>query len=205
MLDYPTSNTALVLVDPFNDFLSRRGKGWPMAGKVIKKVGLISNLQNLAEASRNAGWQIVYAPHHQHRKGSFSERRYKHPSQILQGITQIFKRDAFGSKYYPTLKPLNGDIIASEHDCSSGFTGTDLHEKLQEKSITHVVLAGLLSNTCIESTARSALDLGYHVTLLTDGTAAWSEEDHRAAVDLNYPHLAHALSTTDQFISNLQQ
>jgi nicotinamidase-related amidase len=205
MLDYPTSNTALVLVDPFNDFLSRRGKGWPIAGKVIKKVGLISNLQNLAEASRNAGWQIVFAPHHQHRKGSFSERRYKHPSQILQGITRIFQRDAFGSKFYPTLKPLSGDIIASEHDCSSGFTGTDLHEKLQEKSITHVVLAGLLSNTCIESTARSALDLGYHVTLLTDATAAWSEEDHRAAVDLNYPHLAHALSTTDQFISNLQQ
>jgi ureidoacrylate peracid hydrolase len=201
MLDYPTSNTALVLVDPLNEFLSRRGMAWPIVGKVAKQVDLISNMQNLTESSRKAGWQIAFAPHHRHHKDSFSERKYLHPSQILQRILKGFRRGGFGSRYYPTLQPINGDIIASEHDCSSGFTGTDLHEKLQEKSITHVVLAGLLSNTCIESTARSALDLGYHVTLLTDAVAAWSEEDHRAAVDLNYPHLAHIMSTTDQLIS----
>jgi len=202
-VEYPSKNTALILVDPYNDFMSSKGKAWPMVKKVTKQVNLIAHMEAITERCREQGWVIAYAPHHRFKKGSFSDRKYLHPSQILQKMSASFKADSFGSEFYESVQPHEGDIISSEHDCSSGFTGTDLHEQLKQKEVTHVVLAGFLSNTCIESTARSALDLGYHVTLLKDAVSAWSPEDHKAAVDVNYPLLAHRLTNTDDFLTGL--
>ncbi len=199
-MEYPSKNTALILVDPYNDFMSPKGKAWPLASKVTKEVNLIEHMQAITQRCRQQGWTIAYAPHHRFKKGSFSERKYLHPSQILQQKSASFKADSFGSEFYPSLSPQAGDTISSEHDCSSGFTGTNLHEQLSNKGITHVVLAGFLSNTCIESTARSAIDLGYHVTLLDDAVSAWSPVDHKAAVEVNYPLLAHRLTNTRNFL-----
>jgi len=201
---YSTDSTAIILVDPYNDFLSTRGKAWPLVSKVAKDNGLLGNLQLLLAVGRELGITIAFAPHHRYRKGSFKDRKYKHPSQVLQSLTHSFKSGGFGSRFHPLFVPRAIDIVASEHDCSSGFTGTDLHEKLQEKSVTHVILAGLLSNTCIESTARSAIDLGYHVTLLEDAVAAWSPEDHEAAVKFSYPKISHALMKTSELVIRLK-
>lgn len=200
---YPES-TAIILVCPYNDFLSARGKAWPLVSKVAKDVNLLANLETLVAAGRELGMTIAYAPHHRYKRGSFEDRKYKHPSQVLQTLTHSFKAGGFGSRFYHPIAPREADIVASEHDCSSGFTGTDLHEKLQEANVTHVILAGLLSNTCIEATARSAIDLGYHVTLLEDAVAAWSPEDHEAAVKYHYPKISHAFMKTSELLSRLR-
>ena len=196
---YPKNNTALLLVDPYNDFMSKEGKAWPLVRTVTKQVNLHEHMKMVMKTCRAQGWPVFYAPHHQYREGSFSDRKYLHPSQYLQGLGESFKANDFGSEFYSGFEPKEGDVVASQHDCSSGFTGTNLHEKLQEKAITHVIIIGFLSNTCIESTARSALDLGYHVTLLTDAVAAWTSRDHEAAVKYNYPHLANHLTDTKSF------
>jgi len=201
---YPAEATAIILVCPYNDFLSARGKAWPLVSKVAKDVNLLANLESLLAAGRALGITIAYAPHHRYKPGSFKDRKYKHPSQVLQTLTHSFKAGGFGSRFYPPLKPREADIVASEHDCSSGFTGTDLHAKLQEANVTHVILAGLLSNTCIEATARSAIDLGYHVTLLEDAVAAWSPEDHEAAVKFHYPKISHAFMKTSDLVVQLR-
>jgi len=60
---------------------------------------------------------------------------------------------------------------------------------LKQKGITQVIVVGLLANTCIESTARFAMELGYHVTLVRDATAAFSHEMMHAAHELNGPTL----------------
>jgi len=202
-VEYPSKNTALILVDPLNDFISPLGKAWPIARTVMKKVNLIEHMQAITERCRDEGWVIAFAPHHRYKKGSFADRKYLHPSQIIQKRTLGFKANGFGGKFHPKFVPKEGDIISSEHDCSSGFTGTNLHEQLQQKGVTHVVLAGFLSNTCIESTARSAIDLGYHVTLLDDAVSAWTVKDHAAAIEVNYPLLAHNLTNTQNFLSSL--
>jgi len=72
---------------------------------------------------------------------------------------------------------------------------------LKQQGITHVVVTGLLANTCIESTARFAMELGYHVTLVRDATAAFSKEMMRAAHDLNGPTFAHAITTTAELLA----
>jgi nicotinamidase-related amidase len=66
-----------------------------------------------------------------------------------------------------------------------------------------VVIVGLLANTCIESTARFAMELGYHVTLVHDATAAFSHEMMHAAHELNGPTYAHSIMTTAEVIAAL--
>ena len=71
----------------------------------------------------------------------------------------------------------------------------------EQHGISHVILAGLLANTCIESTGRYAMELGYHVTLLSDATAAFTPEMMHAAHALNGPTFAHAILKIEALIA----
>jgi nicotinamidase-related amidase len=66
-----------------------------------------------------------------------------------------------------------------------------------------VIVVGLLANTCIESTARFAMELGYHVTLVRDATAAFTHDMMHAAHDLNGPTYAHSILTTTKVMAAL--
>jgi nicotinamidase-related amidase len=58
----------------------------------------------------------------------------------------------------------------------SGFVNTDLDAQLKHRGIEKIILVGMLANTCIESTARFGMELGYHVILISDATAAFSQD-----------------------------
>lgn len=64
-----------------------------------------------------------------------------------------------------------------------------------------MVTVGLLANTCIESTSRYAMELGYHVTLVRGATAAWTREMLHAAHELNGPSYAHAIVNADEIVT----
>lgn len=66
-----------------------------------------------------------------------------------------------------------------------------------------MIVIGLLANTCIESTSRFSTELGYHVTLVKDATAAFTEEMMRAAHELNGPTFAHRILTTAELVAAL--
>jgi nicotinamidase-related amidase len=202
---YPDNQTAILLVDPYKDFLSSRGQAWPLLRTVAKQVNLIENLKNLIKTGRDQGLPIFYAMHLKYRPGNYDDLKYLSPSQAGIKFAKTFKADSFGSEFHPDFVPESEDVIASEHACTSGFGDTDLHEKLQEKGISHLIIVGLLSNTCIESTARSAVDLNYHVTLVTDAVASWTPKDHQAAVEFSYPHIGHIVTTTEKLIRTLAQ
>ena len=61
---------------------------------------------------------------------------------------------------------------------------------------------GLVANTCVESTGRFAMELGYHVTMVKDATAAFTKEGAQAA-EVNAPTYAHAVLTTAQVLEAL--
>ena len=58
----------------------------------------------------------------------------------------------------------------------SGFANTDLDAQLKQRGLEKLILVGLVANTCVESTARFCMELGCHVTLIKDATAAFSPE-----------------------------
>ena len=62
--DYIGEKTGLLLVDPYNDFLSPAGKLWPQAKEVAEEVNLLSNLKSIVDVARRSGIRIFFVPHH---------------------------------------------------------------------------------------------------------------------------------------------
>ncbi|MEX3813925.1 isochorismatase family cysteine hydrolase [Paraburkholderia sp. BR13439] len=200
---YSAKSTALLLVDPYNDFLSEGGKVWPFIKDIAHEVRLLDNLRAIQKAVRDAGIQVVIVPHRRWQPGDYECWCHPSPSQqkIMQG--HHFARGEWGGDWHPEFAPQPGDIVAQEHWGSSGFANTDLDFQLKQHGITHIVVVGLLANTCIEATARYATELGYHVTLVKDATAALKREMMRAAHELNGPTYAHNIVSARELIAAL--
>lgn len=201
---YAKDPTALLLVDPYNDFLSEGGKIWPRLRSIAEDVRLIENMKAIVSAVRAAGIRVVIAPHRRWEPGDYEDWDHPNPTQRAIMRSHSFARGEWGGDWHPDFAPQPGDIVVKEHWSQSGFANTDLDMRLRQDRITHVILIGLLANTCIESTGRYAMELGYHVTLVRDATAAFSKEMMHAAHELNGPTYAHAILTTDQLLPLLQ-
>ncbi|MGY3555494.1 cysteine hydrolase family protein [Williamsia sp. R60] len=189
--------SALLVVDPLNDFVSRRGKGWPLLREVSGQVGLVDNLREAIASARGRGVPVVFAPHS--RASECGVHAHPTPNQDLMRLSRFF--DGFGGRFHPELAPAAGEFVATPHHVSSGFGGTDLHAHLQSIGTEHVVIGGLLTNTCIESTARHGVDLGYRVSVLADAVAAWTAADQDAALGGSLPLVVDELITTAEFAS----
>ncbi|MFF4750065.1 cysteine hydrolase [Streptomyces sp. NPDC002514] len=200
---YDPRRTAILLVDPYNDFLSEGGKIWPRIEPMATKVGLLDHLRSVITAARTAGIQVVFVPHRRWVPGDYETWDHPNPTQRRIMDQHNFARGTWGGQFHPDFQPQPGDVVAQEHWAQSGFANTDLDMQLKQHGITHVVLIGLLANTCIESTGRFAMELGYHVTLVSDATAAFLPEMLHAAHELNGPTFAHAILTTDQLVESV--
>ena len=200
---YPRERTALLLVDPYNDFLSEGGKIYPRLKSIADEVDLLDNLRRLDGAARAARIQVVIVPHRRWEPGDYEGWDHPNPSQRRIMEIHHFARGEWGGEWHPDFAPKPGDIVAREHWGQSGFANTDLDMRLKQRGITHVIVVGLLANTCIESTARFAMELGYHVTLVRDATAAFRPDMMHAAHELNGPTFAHAILTTTEVIAAL--
>ncbi|MDP3859778.1 MAG: isochorismatase family cysteine hydrolase [Stagnimonas sp.] len=193
---YDATRTALLFVDPYNDFLSEGGKLWPRLAEVANSVRLHDNLRALSSAVRAAGIPVFIVPHHRAEPDDFQGWDHPTPYQLGAAKVQIFAKGSWGGDWHPDFAPRPGDIVVKEHWGASGFANTDLDLLLKQKRISHVILVGLIANTCIECTGRFANELGYHVTLVRDATAAFSEAAMHAAHEINAPSYAHAVHTT---------
>jgi nicotinamidase-related amidase len=197
---YDPRRTAVLLIDPYNDFISEGGKLWPRLAPVATEVGLVDNLRTVTAVARGAGARLLIVPHRRWEPGDYESRHHPNPTQ--RGIMErhSFARGTWGGEFHPDLAPEPGDIVVHEHWAQSGFANTDLDFQLKQHGITHVVLIGVLANTCLEATGRFAMELGYHVTLVRDATAAFSPEMMYAAHELNGPTFAHAIRTTEELV-----
>ena len=198
---YPSKQTALLFVDPYNDFLSAGGKLWPLLEPVANEVSLLDNLRSITGAARAAGIKVFIVPHHRAKPDDFKSWHHATPYQLASAKMQVFAEGEWGGEWHPDFAPQVGDIIVKEHWNSSGFANTDLDVLLKQHQISRVIVIGLIANTCIETTARFAVELGYHVTLVRDATAAFSKEAMHAAHDINAPNFAHRVFTTAELLA----
>lgn len=203
-MTYDPSTTAILLVDPYNDFLSQEGKAWPLAKAVAEEVHLLDHLRAIMTAARSSGMKIFFVPHHRSEPGDIADWLHATPFQQQTSQNQVFAKDSWGGTFHEDFQPQPGDVVVHEHWASSGFANTDLDQQLKQHNIRRIVLIGMVANTCIEATGRYGSELGYHVTLVRDATAAFSHEAMHAAHDINGPTYAHAILTTDQLISQLE-
>jgi len=202
--DYVANRTALLLVDPYNDFLSDGGKLWPSVRPVAEQVDLLPHLCAIVEAARRTGVVVFYVPHRRWREGNYDGWRHPGPWQILTDRGSFFADGMWGGDWHPDLAPQPSDVMIKQHWGQNGFANTDLDFQLKQRGIEKIILVGLVANTCIESTARFGAELGYHVTLVRDATAAFSPEAMHAAHEINAPTFAHAVLTTEGVIAALE-
>lgn len=200
---YRPERTGLLLVDPYNDFLSDGGKLFPMLRDVADDVRLLDNLRASVGAARDAGIQVFYVPHRRWQPGDYDNWDHPNPTQRLIQQRHTFAKGTWGGEWHPDFVPQEGDIMIQEHWGQSGFANTDLDFQLKQQGVTHVIVVGLLANTCIESTSRFAMELGYHVTLVNDATAAFTREMMHAAHHLNGPTFAHEILKASELVAAL--
>lgn len=200
---YEPDRTGLLLVDPYNDFLAPEGKLWPFAQEVAESVNMLANLRASLDAARQAGVQIFFVPHRRWEPGDYTNWKHANPSQLAAARRQSFAKDTWGGTFHQDFQPHAGDIVIKEHWAQSGFANTDLDHQLKEHGVEKIILVGMLANTCIESTGRFGMELGYHVTLVQDATAAFSHEAMHAAHEINGPTYAHAILSASELVESL--
>src|SRR5262249_14965897 len=149
------------------------------------------------------GIRVFYALHHRYRPGDYESWKYIAPIQKAAWSRKTFEYGTWGAEVRSGLEPEPGDIVAQEHWCSSGFANTDLDLQFKRHGIHQLIVMGLIAHTCVESTVRHAIELGYEVTMVKDATASYSDEHMHAALEINIPNYATAILTAQEMVAAL--
>ncbi|MEV4945385.1 isochorismatase family protein [Streptomyces sp. NPDC053755] len=100
-----------------------------------------------------------------------------------------------GSDLVPA--PVHADDLVVVKRTIGGFQDTGLRDLLAERSVTTLVFGGIATNLGVESTARAACDLGYDLVFAEDAMTAFTAEEHRASVTLDFPRLGTVTTAAD--------
>jgi nicotinamidase-related amidase len=200
-LGFPSGATALLVIDPVNDFLSEGGAAWDLTKSTVEKNDVVASLRRTIEGARERGVPVIFGPM------AYTAEDYE--SEELQrrtGIGRImFERRMFlagswGADFHPDIQPTPEDIVLLPHKGTDVFE-TDLPGHLEELGITHLVICGMTANLCCESTGRHAAEHGYDVTFLSDAIGAENLPAYEASIHVNYPLIANTVLEVDEFLA----
>jgi nicotinamidase-related amidase len=201
MITYDKRRTALLVIDPYNDFISEGGKLWSRLKDVAEANGCVPHMLEILTVARTAGIRVFYALHHRYRPGDYETWRYIAPIQKAAWKSKVFELGTWGGEVRSEFAPQPGDIVALEHWGSSGFANTDLDLQLKRHGILQLIVVGLIAHTCVEATVRYAAELGYQVTVVRDATADYSGKEMSAALEINIPNYASAVLNTSEIVA----
>ncbi|EHK19732.1 uncharacterized protein TRIVIDRAFT_47120 [Trichoderma virens Gv29-8] len=199
--------TAVLLIDPLNDFLHPDGKIYGRLKESIDAADTVNNLQKFVKIARSNNIPIMYCQHKLFEEGQFEHWNHMTKSHFSIQQSKAFLAGSFGAEILKGLEPdrSNGDAIVSRHWNSSSFANTDLDYHLRQRDITHVVCAGMVANTCLEATARWAVEMGYHVTIISDATAGFSVQLKEAAENIIWPTIVDEVLNVDGWAEKLNK
>ena len=195
------NETAVVLIEYQNDFVSEGGALHGAVADVMTATNMLQNTADAAKQARDAGATIIHAPI------AFAEGYGEisaHPYGILAGVVEsnAFVKGSWGAEIVDVVAPQGGDIVIEGKRGLDTFASTNLDFILRSKGIKNIALGGFLTNCCVESTMRSAYEKGFNVYTLTDCVAATSQEEHDNAIAKDYPMFSHPV-TSEEFLTAL--
>ena len=201
-MPFDPKHTALVLIEYQNDFTSEGGALHGAVGDVMESTGMLENTRALVDAARAAGATIVHAPiTFAPGYGELAD----HPYGILKGVVDstAFVKGEWGAEIVDSLAPQEGDVVVEGKRGLDTFATTNLDFILRARGITTIALGGFLTNCCVESTMRTGYEKGYQVVTLSDCVAATSAEEHKNAIQFDYPMFSEVM-TAEAFTGELQ-
>ncbi|MCL0075285.1 isochorismatase family protein [Dehalococcoidia bacterium] len=163
--------SALVIVDMQRYFLEDSSHAFIPAARAI-----VPRLTKLIQAYSQHGLPIVFTRH---------LNTDANAGMMSRWWQDLIRADDPASEIIPEFDLSQGVVIEkSQYDA---FYETALDEMLREKGVTQIVICGVMSHLCCETTARSAFVRGFEVFFTVDGTATYTEAFHRATL-LNLAH-----------------
>jgi nicotinamidase-related amidase len=191
---YPANTTAIVLVDVQSDFLNKGGQGTELTNQVSQSIGFRENLLDLLGYARDKGYRLVYVPY-------TNKITSRYPTPIHEKLASVVSDDetSLFSSLSEGFQPRPKDMVIHDRTKISIFQETVLAEKLESEGIEHLVFAGPLINVGIDSSARDAVQLGFHTTLIKDCVSASTMGEYLSAVDVTFPRFAQTVITLDEF------
>jgi nicotinamidase-related amidase len=208
-------DSALVVIDPQNDVLSEKGVSWALVGDSVKENNTVENLARLFKAAKERDFEVFISPHYLYpfdqewqfggavEKMMLDDKEFFRPDPLS---TEGFSGS--GADWLDRYKPFIEDgktVVVSPHKVWGPQTN-DLVLQLRKRSISKVILAGMLANLCVESHLRELLEQGFEVAVVKDATAAPRHPligDGYTAAMINYGFLANAVFTTDEAVKKM--
>lgn len=173
------STTAFLACHWENDVVGADGAFAPFFRAEVERRGVIDVAKRLIDGGRSAGVQIVYT------RVAFQEGHSDLVTNIpLLGVVAqqgSLLDNSPATEIIDELKPSAEDWVVTNPKVSA-FAASDLDERLRGAGIDTVVIFGVATNISVESTGRSAGDLGYRVIVVDDACAAAAQEVHEATI-----------------------
>lgn len=216
MMKVDTGDTALVITDPQNDFLSPKGVTWGMVGDSVTENKTVEHIEALFKAAKERGMTVFISPHYYYP----TDHGWKFEGTLEKAMhdIQMFDRkdalslDGFegsGADWLERYKPYIQDgktVVVSPHKVY-GPESNDLSLQLRKRGIDKVILGGMSANLCVESHLRELLEQGFEVAVVKDATAgAVTPElgDGYASALVNFGFLANHTVTTEEAVQAMR-
>ena len=214
-MDFGKQDTALVITDPQNDFLSEQGVTWGLVGESVKANGTVAHIEQLFKAAKDKGYEVFISPHYYYP----TDKGWQFGGaveQMMHDINMFDRKGALttegfsgsGADWLETYKPYIEDgktIVTSPHKVY-GPESNDLALQLRKRGMDKVILAGMSANLCVEAHLRELLEQGFEVAVVSDATAAAQHPelgDGYQSAMTNFGFLANAVLTTDEVLGQL--
>lgn len=195
-------STALVLIEFQNDFTTPGGVFHDAVKDVMRTSDMLANTAATVQQARKLGVKIIHLPI-QFAEGypELTTRDYG----ILKGVADgsAFRAGSWGAEITEAVSREAGDILVEGKRGLDGFATTGLDLVLRNNGIQNLVVAGFLTNCCVEGTVRSGYEKGYNVVSLTDCTATFTDEQQHAAENFTLPMFSQTLKH-NQFLEALK-
>ena len=210
------SDTALVVIDPQNDFLSEKGVTWGLVGDSVKENRTVENVERLFEAAKKNDFEVFISPHYYYptdHSWQFGGTLEKMMHEIdMFGRKGVLTLDGFqgsGADWLERYKPFIEDgktVVASPHKVY-GPENNDLMLQLRKRGISRILLAGMSANLCVEAHMRELIERGFEVAVVKDATAAARHPelgDGYEAALVNFGYIASAVLSTDDAVKAME-
>lgn len=183
------SNVALIMIDMQRDFLEAGGFGAALGNDVSRLQAIVPTAQRLLGAFRDRHLPIIHTV-----EGHAPDLSDCPPSKLNRGrsalkigddgpMGRILVLGEPGNAIIPELAPLPGETVITKPG-KGAFYATDLEVLLREKGITHLIIGGVTTEVCVQTTMREANDRGFECLLIEDATESYFPAFKQATLDM---------------------
>jgi nicotinamidase-related amidase len=188
-IDLDWSTTALLIIDMQRDFMEPGGFGETLGNDVSQLARAVAPIAAVLKAARDTGMLVVHT-----REGHLPDLSDAPPAKVERGapslrigdpgpMGRILIRGEAGHDIIPALYPADGEIVIDKPG-KGAFYATSLGDDLKKHDIATLLVCGVTTEVCVNTTVREANDRGYRCVVLADGCASYFPEFHEMGLKM---------------------